>query len=196
MLLRLAGRPTPPVWRWPQAERYDLRHSRARQCDREQQLRGRNLAVPAKPAKHHRSKTLPNGDGDHVIAEHMFAADRPRAAHRDHLVCGHAEHLAKAQQHRKCQQAECRRWPQPKTGAGQQHQECAAPCRNAVMATVNEPADPHSQRRPESTSEKPAAITPIQTYRKIKLDGPIGRRDTRQGDTTAVTVMVLAPSAP
>ncbi len=124
---------------------------------------------------------LPDRGGNHVVAEHVLAAARPAGAHHQHLVPGHAEHVAEAQQHR-----------QPKRDAAPIDGHSQKPTQATRISTlpirIAWASLPRSIQRPSLTAEntgmmaKPVAMTPSQKHRQAELERPVGRGDPDDQD--------------
>ena len=138
----------------------DARH-RGAERNGEQESGRRYRGRAAEPSDQKRSEPLADRGGDHVVAEHVLAIARAVRPHRQHLVPGHAEHVAEAEQDREPQQVHRRARPQPEADAGEQDQRRADPAGLGVVAAV----DPTAERRAVKTGmmAKPAAMMPSQS---------------------------------
>ena len=96
----IAGLARPPVDAGrPDQQRDDRARGGGGKPDREQMPGRRHRGPAAEPADDERAEPLPDRGRHHVIPEHGLPAARAARADRQHLVAGHAEHVAEAQQH-------------------------------------------------------------------------------------------------
>jgi hypothetical protein len=113
--------------------------------DGEQKPRGRQGRRAAQPSHDEGPKSLADRGGDHVIAERGFPAAPATRPYRQHLMAGHAEHVAEAQKHAEAEQVQGGSRPSPKADAGDEDEQRAGPRRLGVVAAIDPAANP--QRR-------------------------------------------------
>ena len=111
-------------------------------AEREQRLGGRHGDLAANPSDQEGPKPLADRHRDHVVPECDLARARARAAHRQHLLGGHQEHVAGAEQDREEHEMDRGARPGPERDAGRERHGAPDPGRMRVMATVDVAADP------------------------------------------------------
>ena len=158
------------------------RHARRgeREPDREQSTGGRHRGRAAEPAHHERPRPLADRGRHHVIAEHALAAARAAGADCQHLVAGHAEHVAEAEQHAVADEMHRRARPGPEADAGDEDERRAEPDRPGVVAAIDPAPDLQRGERRDDGEAGGDDAEPDQG--KAELQGPVGGGDPQHQD--------------
>ena len=121
-----------------------------------------------------RAESLSNRGGHHVVPERGFPAALASGARRQHLMAGHAEHVAEAQEHGKAEEMHRGPRPSPKADAGGEHERRAQQGRSRIVAAID-PA-PDLQGRKDRDNCKAGGDDTEPDDWKAEFDGPVGRR--------------------
>ncbi len=164
----------------PDQQRDDHAGSGGGEADREQRARRRQCGRAPEPADDERPEPLADRRGNHVVTKRGLPAAPAARANRQHLVAGHAEHVAEPQQHAEAEQVHGRLRPGPEADAGHEHEDGANPRRAGVVAAVD-PA-PDLQRRENRDDGEAGGDDAEPEDGEPKLDRPVGRRDPDDED--------------
>jgi len=130
----------------------------------------------ADPADQEGSKSLADRHRHHVVPEGDFPPVLAGAAHAQHLLGGHQEHVAGSEQGGEDEQVDRRVWPQPERDGGCKHQYAADPGSLRVVAAIDVAAD--AQRREDRNDGKARRDDAEPQWWEAELDGPIRNADT------------------
>ena len=125
-------------------------------------------------------KSLADRDRHHEMAKSNVSPSSVGAAHGQHLLRRHQEHVPGPQQHGEAEQMRDRQRPCPKAEGGEQHQRAADPGGAGIVAAVDVAADLHGdedrhQRKARGDHAKP-------DHRQAEFDRTVGHGDPQNPD--------------